>query len=237
MKIKYIFGMIIIVIIIFSVGACIMIFNKENKNKNGYSNIPIVDDLTNTSSKYDDKINNQFLISNITNVIDIEKYNYVNLPYKITQSMNIARNLKSIDELLETKCIFKKNGNRYYSVTKFKSKANELGYCFMLYYHQSDDLILIDSWFVVKIPDKSKFKQIKSNKTTFSDIKQLDPAAIIYDGDKPFSYHRFLEGTAIEIRYTKDGDSYIVKDYVFEKDPVAIVRNLLPIDLELIKWH
>lgn len=181
-------------------------------------------------SQYQSMINNTKRFCNIsTKSFSINDFGRLNLPYKLQGSYSLSLTIDNVKETIGLDCL-RDNKGFVYSVHRFTNNDNQPGYCFISY----DSVRVIDSWFVVKIPDKSKFKVIKSNKTTLSDIKLLDPATILFDGDEPQSYHRFSDGTAIEIRYTKNGDTYTVKDYGFVEDPITIVKYLLPVDMQLI---
>lgn len=182
------------------------------------------------TEKYQSVINNNAIADElISKSVDISEFGRLNLPYRLQGSYSLALDIESVDEVLGLD-ILRTNGESVYSIHKFTNKNDEEGYCFISY----ESEMVVDSWFVIKVPSKSDFQKIKGDKTTLEQIKQLDPATIVFEGNEPSSYHRFSDGTMMEIRY-KENDGYmIVKDYGVSKDPANIVKNLLPKDLSLV---
>ena len=152
------------------------------------------------------------------------------LPYSLQGAYSSIVEQRDVEEIIGLECLREK-GNVIYSVHKFINENGMSGYCFISY----DSIRVIDSWFVIKIPSKFEFEGIKVNKTTIEEIKLLDPATIIFDSDEPSSYHRFSDGTMMEIRYKDLNGVMVVKDYGISEDPSNIVKHLLPIDLSLVK--
>lgn len=165
----------------------------------------------------------------VTKNVNVSEFGALNLPYRLQGSRSMAFNMDFVKDMVGLECL-RTNDKVSYSVHKV-SFANDIeGYAFISYNSEA----VIDTWFVVKIPSKSEFENIKVNKTTLEQIKQLDPATIVYDSDEPVSYHRFSDGTMMEIYYKNNGDKLVVKEYGISEDPANIVENLLPIDLELV---
>jgi len=187
--------------------------------------------VNNLTENYQSIVNNQTKADDlITKSVDIAECDRLKLPYRLQGSFSLALNMNSVKDTLGLECL-RVNGKSVYSVHKFSNDNGEEGYCFISY----ESEVVIDSWFVIKIPSRSDFKKIKKKETTLEQIKQLDPATIVFDADEPISYHRFADGTMMEVRYQNNGVTTIVKDYGISKDPANIVKSLLPIDLMLVK--
>jgi len=209
--------------IIYIIILCALLLSGCNDNKG----------VNNMSDKYKSTIENSISANElISKSINIQQFseNRLDLPYNLQGGLSLALIIENVKDTIGLECL-RNNKNSVYSVHKYTNESGQSGYCFISY----DSEVVIDSWFVIIIPKKSDFLGIIKNKTTLEEIKQLDPATIIFEGDEPISYHRFIDGTIMEIEYTINKGDMIVKDYGVNKDPSNIVKNLLSIDLDLVK--
>lgn len=166
----------------------------------------------------------------ITKIIEISDFEErLKLPYNLQGSFSLSLTKNDVEKTIGIECL-RDNEKCEYSTHKVRFDNGDICYCFISY--QSERVV--DTWFVSTIPNKKQFMSIKQDETTFDEIRSLDPAAIIFYADEPVSYHRFKDGTMMEIVYNKVGDKFIVKEYGIEDDPVNIVKNLITSDLELI---
>ncbi|MDE6149769.1 MAG: hypothetical protein K2F81_06715 [Ruminococcus sp.] len=159
-----------------------------------------------------------------------EEYIYTLLPQTMLQIKSHIPSIDDIKNLIGLECL-RHNDKLTYSIHKFKNQDAQEGYCFISY----DEEQVVDCWFVVKVPDKKQFLNLKVNINSFNDIKKLDSAATLYEFDTPCSIHRFKDGSMITIYYEKTDNEYIIKNFDWTDDPAHIVENILPIDLELIE--
>lgn len=166
----------------------------------------------------------------ITKENKLSDFGRLNLPYDLQGSYSLRLSIEDVKTTLGLEC-YRTNGEYAYSVHKVLFDDNTTNYCFISY---TSDAV-VDTWFVSKIPSKESFNKIKKDKTTFEQIKQMDNATIIFDADKPVSYHRFLDGTMMIIQYADLNGTKVVEDYTITQDPVDIVNHLLIEDLNLIK--
>lgn len=167
---------------------------------------------------------------NITKCINVQDFGCLDLPYHIQGTYSYALTMTYVEDTIGIECL-RVNGQKTYSIHKVLFENGKEGYCFISY----DSTRVIDSWFVVKLPSKLEFlTTIKRNFTSFEQVKQLDPATILFDTDEPTSYHRFYDGSTMEITYKNVNGILIVKDRYISKDPVDIVKTILPEDMSLI---
>lgn len=181
--------------------------------------------------KYKLLINNQKQVENFQGEILFENGGgRFLLPYSYQVSFSSVLIMEHVQEDLGIDYLRNNNG-ALYSIHPFENEMGEKGYCIISY----NDVAVIDSWPVITIPNKMKFQKLEIGRTTFRNIKEYDPAACLdEDAVEPSSYHRFLDGSTIDIFYQKQGEDYIVKEYTFRSDPVDVIKNLLPMDLKLI---
>lgn len=124
-------------------------------------------------------------------------------------------------------------GESQYSIHKVKLESEKVVYAFVTYVND----VVIDTWFVEKIPPKTDFLNITKGKTTYDDINEIDPFLLPLNKKEKLieSFHRFEDGTMMSITYKKVNGVLVVDDYLIEDDPAGIVKNLFPIDVNLIK--
>lgn len=158
-----------------------------------------------------------------------EEYIYTFLPQTMLQIKSHIPSIDDIKYLIGLECL-RHNDNTTYSIHRFKNQDSQEGYCFISY----DEEQVVDCWFVVKIPDKKQFSNLKVNVNSFNDIKKLDSAAALYEFDTPCSIHRFIDGSMVEIDYKKVDKKYIISNISWSEDPSQIVKKLLKVDLNLI---
>ena len=150
-------------------------------------------------------------------------------------SFMLLNDLNNVKEMVGLECL-RVNGESKYSVHKIDFENGTEGYCSISYKGDADRVV--DSWFVVKMPSKFRFNMIGefgANRTTLEEIKQLDPATLVFGEVSPTSYHRFSDGTMMEIRYKNENGTIVMRDYGIDDDPANIVNHLFPTDLDLIK--
>lgn len=166
----------------------------------------------------------------ITTSISIEEMGRLSLPGRVQGGMSFALSKDYVKELVGLEC-FRRNGNVEYSVHKVVLETDKEVYCFIFY----QDGIVADSWFVQNLPSKSRFlKKMLEKDVTLEEIQLLDPATVIIDLDENISYHRFSDGTIMEICYDEVDGKLVVSDYHISTDTFNAVNNLLDIDREMI---
>lgn len=209
---------------------CDNIEKSEELNMNDVStfdNMEYTDDYN-----YNDKFN-YIMKPSINKVSDSENFQKIMpgnmvFPYVIQSGYSIAISPEDVEKRIGMN-YFRYNNGRYYSVHKCNYE-NIDGYLFITY----SDGIVIDGWFVSKMPDKDKFEKLIKGKSTFSDIQKLDDSSILINNGTYKSYHRFNDGTMIEILYKTENKNKVVIDYKWCNDPIRVWDNLLQIDKELI---
>jgi len=192
------------------------------------------------------------LYSSVDNVTDLKSItiNYVPLE-KVTLKSSFARFGLSVvppsfrwEDYESYSVLLRYNNNFFYCVAPVIFDSGEKGYVFQFYrnYEASDDGIFpdslehIDSWPVVHRLNKIKFISVVNGISTFDTIKKLDPSAYMCERPGPIiaSYHRFLDGTVMEIEYKQKGEEWIVHFHRTYHDVMNFKNILLPIDLALI---
>ncbi|MBR2734837.1 MAG: hypothetical protein IKE05_01430 [Clostridia bacterium] len=113
-------------------------------------------------------------------------------------------------------------------------------YMFRAFRPQSGRLYLLSNWCVSQIPDLSLFDRIIPHISTFRDVQQIDPGAILFNrsGEQgAVTGHAFCDKNAnkIYIYYVKRPDGeYCVSDVQRYEDGHSLLPYLLPIDRQLI---
>lgn len=202
---KRIIVIILIALFISSLPGCNIDYKKEND--------------------YDSMAENSIL--KIVNIDDFGER--LKLPYTLQGSFSLSLTKNDVKNSIGIEHL-RKCQDYEYSIHKVKFDDGSINYCFISYEGEA----VIDTWFVSKIPNKELFLKIEKRKTNFDQIKGIDKAAIIFDANEPISYHRFNDGTIMEIVYNKIGDDFFVKEFGLSEDPVSIVKHLSMSDLKLI---
>ena len=163
------------------------------------------------------------------------------IPFYIIRGM--SRIPLKLDRLYKSRigieCLRNNNGF-VYTVHKFNIGGLGQGYCFrafgkdMCYSYSSEGFIMVDGYFVNKLPqDKAPFERIIIGETTLDDIKSFYPEIIICGGLT--SQIRFLDGTIMCIGFEeRDGMLYVCSLRHHNEDEHGLIKNMLPIDLALI---
>ena len=157
-------------------------------------------------------------------------------PYEIEGTFSSSISLQDIFAEFNSLCI-RYNEGVYYVVARTNGNDKVNRYLFMLL---NDELQFKDGMLLHKLTEKKNYDNIKVGMSTAEDINKIDFGTVIIDnvnesGLKAVSYHRFIDGTMLVIRYTKMSEKWIVEDMVFKDDPTKFINYLLPQDLELIK--
>ena len=134
----------------------------------------------------------------ISSIINYSELGRLELPYHLQGSYSIALTLEDVEESIGVECL-RINSTAIYSIHKVKFENGNNGYCFISYKNG----IVIDSWCVTNFPSKSQFKAIQCNITSVEEIKSIDPDTLVFEAQTPVSYHRFSDGSMMEIYYKK----------------------------------
>lgn len=230
------YPLLCLVATIFLYSCCNVVPTEYNSkvSANNESSYPFIAEYNIKESDIEIVNNQASAVDLIKNINPISDFDWAAIPAEVRQTKSIAFDIETVrNSSLNLSCL-RSNKNQYYSVHIVKNADGAAGYGFIFY----KDSMVYDGWFVIKIPDKSDFSNIKNNQTTFSEIKEYDSSVILLEeteGNDGKSYHRFSDGTMAVVSYENSNGSLIVSNCIIEKDPVDFVHILLLIDLKLIK--
>ena len=180
---------------------------------------------TNSNTYYGYKINNK---KNASTLLPVKTINikFLESYYDIEDDKNnIEFKNRSAEhrrfKIIKNKELLRNNRGFYYSILR----PNRKGFVF----YSLRDGEIIDEAYIVKIPSKQKMIRILK-------VAKVDETAILSKKNQCYSWHRFDDGTMLEIEYsTNDWVDLRVKKWKWKNDPVNLINNILKKDYDLIK--
>lgn len=238
----------IVVILSVILGGCSL----QNKSVNS-SNNPLTSNNLSSSNSFDTS-SDDWVRFDYENVVDNNK--------KVVYDINKLSTYKENDEFFCSASVLSSRGGyetiedvneklgvqylrkvdkMYYSINPLLIN-NEIAYLFVIYQVNNEDLMIIDKFCLSLLIKDTAFENVEINETTFSEIKEIDNAALIftnYSDDGYTSYHKLSSGDYAEIGYVQDNGKYTVKSINYM--PVSyelskqFFKNILEKDYALIK--
>ena len=124
--------------------------------------------------------------------------------------------------------LLRNNNGFVYSILKPKGHT---GYVF----YTLKDGKVVDEAHIIKLPSKNKMIRILKKGLKRQNLLNIDPTVL--ESESNVSVHRFIDGTMLLIFYEEDANwkNPRVSSWIWEKDPVNLVNNILKKDYDLIK--
>lgn len=165
-------------------------------------------------------------------ILDDSQNSIFNIPYSIKSSMSLVIRRDYIANLYGKPDIVRKQKDYSYEIRSLSDGSK-----FFVFYDSTN--IVIDSWRLTELLERSEFEKIITGESTFNDVKKIDPYFQIFEysqnKDAAISEHRLKDSGLITVEYKKINNVWVVDSVKHEQqDPSGFVSKLLPEDKALI---